>query len=447
MATTLNKTYTPAELIAKLGKTDKGGVKSTTLNIVQILEADIKLAGTIKYNVFSNRIEMVGNLWWKKDSPAVDDTDIAYINMYLEANYLVTDRKKIADAMQIVADRHRFNPVTDYLESLVWDGRERISNALNYFFGAEKNEYNSDTLRLFMLAAIERQYNPGAKWDSMLCLIGGQGIGKSTFLRLLACKDEWFTDDLKKLDDQNVYRQFCNSWIIEMSEMLAVYDAKSIELIKSFLSRSQDTYKIPYQIHPRTYKRNCVFAGSTNNIDFLPKDRTGNRRFLPIRLGTKGQVHILDNEQESREYIKQMWAEAMNYYNNNLPVSLKFTPAMNKYLVDNLNNFAQEDSKEGLIISYLERIQHDFVCCIEIYQKALLHGRDAVPAQWESREINQIIANSGLQWERVNSARQTRDYGKQKGWQRVKPKEPIELLPISDEELEVFNNMNNRGFG
>ena len=42
----------------------------------------------------------------------------------------------------------------------------------------------------------------------MLCLVGGQGAGKSTFFRLLAGKDEWFSDDLRKLDDENVYRSW-----------------------------------------------------------------------------------------------------------------------------------------------------------------------------------------------------------------------------------------------
>ncbi len=41
----------------------------------------------------------------------------------------------------------------------------------------------------------------------MLCLVGGQGAGKSTFFRLLAVKDEWYSDDLLKLDDDNVYRK------------------------------------------------------------------------------------------------------------------------------------------------------------------------------------------------------------------------------------------------
>ena len=41
----------------------------------------------------------------------------------------------------------------------------------------------------------------------MLCLTGGQGAGKSTFFQFLAIKDELFSDDLKKMDDENVFRK------------------------------------------------------------------------------------------------------------------------------------------------------------------------------------------------------------------------------------------------
>ena len=48
----------------------------------------------------------------------------------------------------------------------------------------------------------------------MLCLVGGQGAGKSSFFRLLAIRDEWFSDDLKKLDDDRVYLKLQGHWII-----------------------------------------------------------------------------------------------------------------------------------------------------------------------------------------------------------------------------------------
>ena len=105
-------------------------------------------------------------------------------------------------------------------------------------------------MKLFLLGAISRAFQPGCKFEIMLCLVGGQGAGKSTFFRLLAVRDEWFSDDLRKLDDDNVYRKLQGHWIIEMSEMMATANAKSIEEIKSFFKPQKEFYKIPYETHP-----------------------------------------------------------------------------------------------------------------------------------------------------------------------------------------------------
>ena len=144
----------------------------------------------------------------------------------------------------------------------------------------------------------------------------------------MAVKDEWFSDDLRRLDDDNVYRKLQGHWIIEMSEMIATANAKSIEEIKSFLSKQKETYKIPYETHPADRLRQCVFAGTTNRQDFLPRDRTGNRRFIPVPVDAElAEVHILDDETESRTYIDQLWAEAMTIYNSG-NYKLAFSPAM-----------------------------------------------------------------------------------------------------------------------
>ena len=148
--------------------------------------------------------------------------------------------------------------------SLVWDGTERIRFCLRHFLGADADDYTYEALKLFLLGAISRAFQPGCKFEIMLCLVGGQGAGKSTFFRLLAVRDEWFSDDLRKLDDDNVYRKLQGHWIIEMSEMMATANAKSIEEIKSFLSRQKEVYKIPYETHPADRPRQCVFGGTSN---------------------------------------------------------------------------------------------------------------------------------------------------------------------------------------
>ena len=106
------------------------------------------------------------------------------------------------------------------------------------------------------------------------------------------------SDDLRKLDDENVYRRIMGHWIIEMSEMMATGNAKNVEEIKSFLSRQKDTYKVPYGKFPADRPRQCVFAGTSNKLDFLPHDRSGNRRFLPIRINPEtAEVRDCDPEQ------------------------------------------------------------------------------------------------------------------------------------------------------
>ena len=63
-----------------------------------------------------------------------------------------------------------------------------------------------------------------------------KGFQHTAYAIYLAIQDEWFTDDVKRLDDKKVYEYLQGHWIVEMSEMNAVANAKSIEETKSFLS-------------------------------------------------------------------------------------------------------------------------------------------------------------------------------------------------------------------
>ena len=220
------------------------------------------MKGAIRKNLLTERIDIVKPLGWYRDSPTLTDVDVKYLLLYFEENYGLTVEKKIIDAVAVIANENRYHPVCDFLNALQWDGTERIRFCLHHFLGSDTDDYTYEALKLFLLGAISRAFKPGCKFEVMLCLVGGQGAGKSSFFRLLAVNDDWFSDDLKKLDDENVYRKMQGHWIIEMSEMIATANAKSIEEIKSFLSRQKETYKIPYETHPADRKRQCVFGGS-----------------------------------------------------------------------------------------------------------------------------------------------------------------------------------------
>ena len=294
------------EIKAGLETTEKGGVRQSIRNCLTVFQRDPLLSGAIAYNILTDRKDIIKPIGFHRESTALNDTDMKYLLLYLEETYGLTNEKKIDNAIGIVANENKYHPIRDYLNTLVWDGTERIRFCLRHFLGADADDYTYEALKLFLLGAISRAFQPGCKFEIMLCLVGGQGAGKSTFFRLLAVRDEWFSDDLRKLDDDNVYRKLQGHWIIEMSEMMATANAKSIEEIKSFLSRQKEVYKIPYETHPADRPRQCVFGGTSNALDFLPLDRSGNRRFIPVMVyPEQAEVHILEDEAASRAYITE----------------------------------------------------------------------------------------------------------------------------------------------
>ena len=415
-ASDMEKPCSPAEIRERLDRTENGGVKNSIKHCLTVFRLDEVLHKSIRYNLFTEKTDIVKTLWWHKRGPVLNETDVNYLMLYLEETYGLSVESKISRAISIIADKNKYHPIQEYLKNLVWDGEKRIENAFPHFLGVEKNEYTCAAMQLFMLGAIHRIFHPGCKFEMMLCLVGGQGAGKSTFFRFLAIKDEWFTDDLKKLDDDNVFRKMQGHWIVEMSEMIATANAKSIEDIKSFLSRQKETYKIPYDKQPDDRLRQCVLGGTSNTLDFLPLDRTGNRRFLPIMVYLeKAETHIMEDEKRSRAYIEQMWAEAMVIYRSK-KYQLSLSKEMDQYLKEFQKQFMPEDTKAGMIQGFLDSYKGNMVCSKALYKEALNHDFDE-PKQWEIREINDIMNNSVEGWKQFTNPRHFAGYGRQKGWE------------------------------
>ena len=234
------------EVRESLTVTEKGQPANTIGNCRTVFCHDPLLRDAIRLNLLTDRVDIVRDLGWRRDTSSLTDTDVKYLLLYFEQNYGLTSEKKMTAALSIVANENCYHPIRDVLNGLVWDGTPRIRSCLHHFLGADQSDYVEEMMKHFLLGAIRRVFSPGSKYEEMLCLVGGQGAGKSSFFRLLAIRDEWFSDDLKKLDDDRVYLKLQGHWIIEMSEMLATSSAKSIEEIRSFISRQKETYRTVY---------------------------------------------------------------------------------------------------------------------------------------------------------------------------------------------------------
>ena len=415
------QTWAPAveQVRAALTATEKGQPVNTIENFRTVFCRDPRLAGAIRLNLLTDRVDIVGDLGWHRSTAALTDTDINYLLLYFEQNYGLTSEKKLRSALSIVANENAYHPIRDVLNGLVWDGTPRIRSCLHHFLGAEESDYVEEMLKHFLLGAIRRVFHPGSKYEELLCLVGGQGAGKSTFFRFLAIEDEWFSDDLKKLDDDKVFQKLQGHWIIEMSEMLATSSARSIEEVRSFISRQKETYRTPYESQPKDRPRQCVFGGSSNTMDFLPLDRAGNRRFLPIRISQEqAEVHILEDEEASRAYLLQVWAEAMSIYRSG-HYAMRFSAGIQEQLAQVQKDFMPEDTEAGQILGFLEHYTGDMVCSKQLFKEALGRAFEE-PKRWQLHSINEIMNTMAHGWTPFSNPRMFEGYGRQRGWMRVR---------------------------
>lgn len=414
--------------------------KQSMVNCRFILENDPVLKEMIKKNEMSGNVDIVGKMPWARCTMAITDTDINYIAYHFEKYYDICNENSIRKAIDIVANENKYHPVKEKLKSLKWDGVARIRHLLPKYLGTEESDYIFEATRLLMLGAINRVFDPGCKFEYMICLVGGQGAGKSSFMRLLAMEDDWFSDDIKKLDDKELPQKIHGHWIMEMAEMLATCKMQFIEEIKTFLSKQIDAYRMPYDRYVVDRPRQCVFVGTTNNYYFLPFDRTGNRRFVPVEVDrSKAEHHPLENKKETRAFIEQCWAEAMIIYKspNN---KLVFNEDLMDKLLEMQKKFMPEDTMPGMLALYLENSAGDFVCSKELYKYALHNETVNTMSRAITNEINNVMRYDFCdEWRRVEEVRRTSEFGPQKGWERIKKDDGFK--PVGDGDDVPFEQL------
>ncbi len=192
-----------------------------------------------------------------------------------------TQKPKIYDSIKYIAGRNRFHPVREYLSKLKWDGVDRCDTWLKDYLGARGPEpYLSDVSRKILVAMIKRVMEPGCKFDEMLILEGGQGVGKSRSVRALAAP--WFSDAKIDMGDKDAVVTMRSVWVLEMGELAAMRKT-DLEQTKAFISRQTDRIRMPYGMIAEDFPRQCVFIGTTNSDQYLKDEE--NRRFWPVKVG------------------------------------------------------------------------------------------------------------------------------------------------------------------
>lgn len=398
---------------------ENGAPLLTIENFSIILDNDPTFQGKFLFNELSGSPEQIIN----RQIERWRDEDDSKLRAYIEQKYSLFQPNKLDDALRIKFAQNKYHPIRDLIKSIEWDGQNRIETLLIKYLGVEDTPYSREVSRLIFAGGIHRAFEPGCKFDDMAVLIGRrQGEGKSTFVRWLAMEDRFYRE-VTEIDGQRGIESLEGAWICEMGELLALKRSKEVEAVKSYITRQVDTYRQPFDKRTTDHPRQCIFIGTTNNIEFLT-DKTGNRRYYPLICNNSGR-DLFDNSEQIKSDIRQCWAEA---YSRMLDGEM---PAVaNRDLTDMIrskqNESVEDDYRVGMIEDYLQ--DKDVVCILELWEQAL--KEPFKPSKRDSNEIALIMQNLS-DWEKSENPRRFQDYGRQKAWVRTKnDKENDDFLPF-----------------
>ena len=254
-----------------------------------------QLGITIRYNIRAMQPELSngGGTWEKTTDRSSADLRRVIATKF---SYQLADDKGTAplrygleswgEHLNAILHHLEVDPFVDWIERLPkWDGNARLARLLPVCLGAEEGPLTSWAGCYLALGAVQRAYEPGGLLREIPILIGPQRIGKSQLLSSLLPVEhpDWFSDSVVVSDPtQKRVEGLLGRVIVELSELTGFRRAE-LESLKAFISRRDDgATRLAYRRDPEVALRRCILIGSTNDVECLPNDPSGNTRFVPI---------------------------------------------------------------------------------------------------------------------------------------------------------------------
>lgn len=305
----------PGEWTNAITRTTTGKPESTIHNTMLVLQHADELAGLFMLDEFGNAVRLLHDPCWsggeRDEFTDQDGTELAaWLGSPLRYT-LNAKREMVMDCVEAMARRRKVHPVREYLSHLQWDGMPRIATLFARLFGSEDSTYNRQAAQCWLVSAVARilwmdakvRHN-GAQVDFMLVLEGDQGIRKTSAVRELFGA-EWYAESMESPSGKDFYQALRGRWCVEIGEMDS-FSKADVTKVKQAITARFDTYRPSYGRVSRSFRRECVFVGTTNENEYL-RDSTGGRRFLPVKV-VAVDIAGLRSERD------QLWAEAVSLF-------------------------------------------------------------------------------------------------------------------------------------
>ena len=317
---------------------------------IENLEQELQNLGyTLKFNQITNSKDLFKN--GNKLSKKEENTIATSLYSELCDKYKGININLIERYLHNIARYYEYNPVLDLFNANKWDGNDHLTKIYNVLgIKPEDKLSKSIILKWFWQGhALLRnnEVNPfGA--DGVLTLTGNQGIGKTSFFRHMSIKSEFFREGQKLSNiDKDTERRCITTWIAELGEIDTTFKFADMGMLKAFITKSFDEYRLPYARTDEQSARRANLAATVNGDKFLI-DTTGNRRFWTV------QIENIDLDQLEEINALQVWLQVWEQYAKHNLQGFRLTKEEQKQLAERNGQYERYIKAESEILDILE---------------------------------------------------------------------------------------------
>jgi predicted P-loop ATPase len=274
-------------------------IESTMDNAVKALSRPDLCGAQLGYDEFKDVLVIGRDGLWRP----IRDTDLSALRIELERRgFKAPGAELVRAAVDLVCERNSFDSATQWARGLVWDGVPRVERFFVDHFSVRDTKYARAMGRYLWSALAGRAVCPGVKVDMVPVLISSQGTSKTSMIEALAPEPDSFLELNLEHRDDNLARSLRGKLVAEWAELRGLLTRDS-EAIKAWVTRRHEEWIPKFKEFSTRFPRRMVVIGTGNKEEILD-DETGERRWLPLKVGAVALEAI-------RAIRDQLWAEGV----------------------------------------------------------------------------------------------------------------------------------------
>lgn len=353
----------------------------------------------LSYNVVLMQVELYGQAVSENIQGKIQGA-FATMSQLVPEPYKPTfrNRSRIKDVFMDCVYDNQVDPIKEYFswlrpQDLTYSPFERLCE---YF--ADEHKVFGPFLRKFLLGCVAREFDGFQNYT--LVLEGGQGLGKSTFVKWLGSflPRDYYQEGMIIPTDKDHRLRLMRKFLWSVNEFGGSTGKAGQDAIKEFLSSEDISERPAYGHYTVTSRRRCNIVATANEKQLL-KDPTGNRRYLIANM-----TRISHGYREAID-LNDLWAEVYGWYLAGESAHLTRTEKAQQTVTNELAEM--DDDVEEYLREELTLAPGHFMSNKTLNAKVALHyqARSAKERNYYRAKVREVMRKWKVEEHRKNTAR------------------------------------------